>query len=89
MLCANVLPQEQSSIKVFNRDQWNSVLEFCDTASDDLSTFDEDGACTLLVKWKEQGGEVGTAVVNGSTAVSDWFVLWFVLFVVCCLRLPN
>lgn len=40
---------QQSKYKVINKDQWCNILEFSRTISGDLSNYDVDGACKLLI----------------------------------------
>jgi DCN1-like protein 4/5 len=40
---------EQSKYKVINKDQWCNILEFSRTIMNDLSNYDVDGACKLII----------------------------------------
>ncbi|KAI8140004.1 DCN1, defective in cullin neddylation 1, domain-containing 4 [Fennellomyces sp. T-0311] len=50
--------QEKKPVKVINRDQWQSFLEFVLTVSSDLSDYDETSAWPVLfdefVEWKRE-----------------------------------
>ncbi|KAI7858959.1 DCN1, defective in cullin neddylation 1, domain-containing 4 [Circinella umbellata] len=50
--------QEKKPVKVINRDQWQSFLEFVLTVSNDLSDYDEMSAWPVLldefVEWKRE-----------------------------------
>ncbi|KAI9276843.1 potentiating neddylation domain-containing protein [Phascolomyces articulosus] len=43
--------QEKKPVKVINRDQWQSFLEFILTVSSDLSDYDEMSACKSILFW--------------------------------------
>ncbi|KAI8984080.1 Cullin binding-domain-containing protein, partial [Mycotypha africana] len=50
--------QEKKPVKVINRDQWSSLLDFCRSIPKDLSTYDTTSSWPVLfddfVEWKQQ-----------------------------------
>ncbi|KAI8636909.1 Cullin binding-domain-containing protein, partial [Parasitella parasitica] len=50
--------QEKKPVKVINKDQWSSLLDFCKAVPQDLSTYDSTSSWPVLfddyVEWRQQ-----------------------------------